>query len=80
MINISDLPENLKQEVRNLQMRMTDDLAPIEAEYQKSMQLMMQSESHSRRVDLLAQLIKVEKGLLDTKNQLKAMFKGLGTE
>jgi len=59
---------------------MAEDLAPVEEEYNKSMQLMMQAESQERLLDLLSRLIKIEKGFLDTKNQLKAMFKGLGDD
>ena len=80
VINISDLPDDLKLEVKNLQQRMAEDLAPVEEEYNKSMQLMMQAESQERLLDLLSRLIKIEKGFLDTKNQLKAMFKGLGDD
>mmetsp|Transcript_26906 Transcript_26906/g.66304 ORF Transcript_26906/g.66304 Transcript_26906/m.66304 type:complete len:382 (+) Transcript_26906:48-1193(+) len=74
VVNIADLPANLQAEVRQLQMRLADDLAPIQEQHQRDMQMMMQTENHVERLELLRKMIGVEAGLLETKKRLKSLL------
>jgi len=74
VVNIDELPEELQQEVRSLQSRMSDDLMPMQARDGFDMQLMIEASSHSDRLRILRGLVQNERRRLEAKKTLKKLF------
>lgn len=74
VVDINELPEELKQEVRVLQARMAEDLAPLQDRDMMDLQILMESTKHSDRLRLLRAMVEKEKKRLDTKKAVKMLF------
>jgi Lon protease-like protein len=73
-IGFADLPQSLRDEVKELQKRMAMELRPLVLEATLTMQKLLEAEDHSERLQLLRFFIDAEKKRLNTKKTLKGMF------
>mmetsp|Transcript_1533 Transcript_1533/g.2510 ORF Transcript_1533/g.2510 Transcript_1533/m.2510 type:complete len:320 (+) Transcript_1533:2-961(+) len=74
VININELPPELQLEVKGLQKRMSEDLAPLQVRDNYDLQLMMESKSHSDRLNLIEGMVAKETKRLETKKSLQSLF------
>jgi len=74
VVDINELPEELQVEVRALQARMAEDLAPLQERDSCDLMLLMESCRHSERLELLRAMVEKEKRRLETKRTIKKMF------
>mmetsp|Transcript_64388 Transcript_64388/g.134365 ORF Transcript_64388/g.134365 Transcript_64388/m.134365 type:complete len:403 (+) Transcript_64388:79-1287(+) len=74
VIDINELPEELQAEVRVLQNRMAEDLAPLQARDALDLQILMESRQHSARLQLLRAMVEKERRRLETKKAVRMLF------
>lgn len=74
VVNIADLPTELQQEVRALQTRMSEDLAPMQRRDGFDLQLLIEAGTHTDRIRILQGLIQNERRRLEAKKTLKSLF------
>eukprot|EP00287_Rhodomonas_sp_CCMP768_P002159 CAMPEP_0196735810 /NCGR_PEP_ID=MMETSP1091-20130531/14097_1 /TAXON_ID=302021 /ORGANISM="Rhodomonas sp., Strain CCMP768" /LENGTH=374 /DNA_ID=CAMNT_0042079481 /DNA_START=162 /DNA_END=1286 /DNA_ORIENTATION=+ len=74
VVDISELPEELQAEVRGLQARMNEDLAPLQTRDAMDLQILMETRRHSQRLLLLRAMVEKEKRRLETKKAVKMLF------
>jgi len=79
-INLSDLPAELQQEVRNLRKRVLDDVADIVDETTNGMQRLLQARSHLDRLRLFHSVLNNEQRRLIARKSLKDALSGLGDD
>lgn len=78
-VSISDLPKELQQEVKALEKRVRSECTPMIEETTYGIQLLLQTDTHSDRLNRFTNLIELETKRLRAREALKNMFGSMDT-
>jgi Lon protease-like protein len=73
-ISIGELPESLQKEVVQMKQQFSEDINPLVQVYRESAQVLVQSESHGERLQLLSDMLEQERKRLEAQVALKGIF------